>query len=239
MIKLAARVEQEGAARVTGEQRQQRRKTISALRRHLPWARVGGAWALVGLAGFGLALGWMLLHRPGLLRGAPLRRAATDLTVAALIPVTLAAVALALAYGGWPLNVLASCGLLTLDSVAFTASTAARGWVGVLDGWRAGVMVRRVEPWEGSPRFEVGHYWAFPPRRGHGRRLRRDGTRLADRFGVVLEMEAINQQLARGTYRRAGFTIVAGSEQEHRPTMRRVPRRPDPARSGGGDHARS
>lgn len=225
---------------MTGEQRQQRRQLISALRTHLPWARVGGAWALVGLAGFGLALGWVLLRRPGLLRGAPLRRAAADLTVAALIPVTLIAVALALAYGGWPLNVIGSSGLLILDSAAFTASTAAHGWVAVLDGWHAGVMVRRKEPWEGSHRFEVGHYCALPPRRGRGRWLRQDGTRLADRFGAVLEMEEINQQLARGTYRRAGFTIVTGDEQEHRPTMRRLPRRAGGAATGRpGDQARA
>jgi len=197
---------------------------VTALRTHLPWARVAGPWALAGLPGFSLAVGWMLLRRPGLLRGGPLRQAATDFAVAALTPVTLLAVVLALAFGGRPLNVLVSVGLLVVDSVMFMASAAERGAVWVLDGWRAGVMVTRKEPCQGRARFEVAQYWALPPGRGHGRRLREEGTRLADRLGVVLELEAMNPHLAEGTYRHVGFEIVAEDEQERRPTMRREPR---------------
>lgn len=203
---------------------QQRRVLVSALRTNLPWARVAGATALVGLPGFSLAVGWVLLRRPGLLRGGPLRRTATDFVVAALTPVTLLAVVLALAFGGWPLNVLVSVGLLVVDAVMFMASAAKRGAVWVLDGWRAGVMVTRKEPYQGRARFEIAQYWALPPGRGHGRRLRQEGTELADRLGVVLELEAMNLQLAEGTYRHVGFEIVAEGEQERRLTMRRAPR---------------
>jgi GNAT superfamily N-acetyltransferase len=173
--------------------------------------------------GFSLAFGWMLLRRPGLLRSGTLRQAAADLVVAALVPVTLVAAALALALLDWPLNMLVSGGLLSGDSVLLAAAAAARGAVWVLDGWGAGVMVTLKEPWEGRPRFEAAQYWALPPGRGRGRRLRDEGIRLADRFGVVLEQEAINSHLARRIYRRAGFEIVAGSEERRRPTMRRAP----------------
>ncbi|HTJ68180.1 MAG TPA: hypothetical protein VL551_11675 [Actinospica sp.] len=205
------------------QQRQQRHALIAALRTHLPWARVAGLSGWRGLPGFSLAVGWMLLRRPGMLRGGTLRQAATDLTVAALAPVTLVAVALALVLGGWPLNLLVSVGLPVVDAMVFTVSAAARGGVWVFDGWHAGVMLTRKDPWEGWVRFEVAQYWALPPGRGHGRRLREEGMRLADRLGVVLELEAMNPGLARGIYHRAGFEIAPGQQEHRRPRMRRVP----------------
>ncbi len=224
-----------------GVRRQRRRVLIAALRTQLPWARVVGAWALLGAPGFSLAVGWMLLRRPGLLRGGTLRQAAADLVVAALVPVTLVAVALALALADWPLNVLVSGGLLGGDSVVLAVSEVACGRVWVLDGWSAGVLVKLKEPWEGRPRVEAAQYWALPPGRGRGRRLRDEGTRLADRFGVVLEHEVINPCLARGIYCRAGFEIVPGSEERWRPTVRRTPAEPSgstrpPLATGPGAH---
>ena len=104
----------------------------------------------------------------------------------------------------------------------------------LFDGWRAGLMVTCKDPWEGRIRFEIAQYWALPPGRGHGRRLLEQGTRLADWFGAVLELEAMNSYLACGTYRRAGFENAAGSAEHRRPTMRRTP-----ARLGGGSGLRA
>jgi hypothetical protein len=221
------------------EQCEQRRALIAAVRGHLPWARVGAVWALVGWPGFCLALTAVLLRRPRLLRGSTRGQIAWDLALVMLLPGTLAAVALSAALLGWPANVLLPAGLLALDAALITGSASVRGRVWVLDGWRAGVLITAVEPWEGRSRFEAGQYWALPPGRGNGRRLRREGSRLADRFGAVLELEAMNQHLAHGLYRRSGFEIVAGHEEHRRPTMRRVPRTPagPPAATGDAAHA--
>lgn len=219
------------------EQRDQRRAAIAAVRAHLPWARVGAVWALVGWPGFCLAVTAVLLRRPRLLRGGTRGQIAWDLALLTLLPGTLAAVALSVALLGWPSNVLLPAGLLALDAVLLTLSASVRGRVWVLDGWRAGVLITAVEPWQGRIRFEAGQYWALPPGRGHGLRLRDEGTRLADRFGAVLELEAMNPHLARGPYRRSGFEIVEGHGEHRRPTMRRVPRPPAEPSTATGEAA--
>jgi hypothetical protein len=206
------------------ERRKQRRALIAAVRTHLPWARVGAVWALVGWPGFCLAVTFTLVRRPRLLRGSSCGQIAGDLALVTLLPGTLAAVALSAALLGWPGNVLLSVGLLAADAALITGSASVRGRVWVLDGWRAGVLLTAAEPWRGLTRFEAGQYWALPPGGGHGLRLRQEGPRLADRFGAVLELVAMNPQLAHGPYRRAGFEIVPGQEDHRRPTMRRVPR---------------
>lgn len=208
------------------EQRKQRRALVAVVRKRLPWARVGAAWALVGWPGFCLAVTVTLLRRPRLLRGSTRGQIAADLALVALLPGTLAAVALSVALLGWPGNVLLPVALLAVDAALITGSASVRGRVWVLDGWRAGVLITAVGPWRGLTRFEAGQYWALPPGRGHGLRLRQEGTRLADRFDAVLELEAMNPTLAHGPYREAGFEIVPGHEEHRRPTMRRVPRPP-------------
>lgn len=221
------------------EQREQRRALIAAVRAHLPRARVGAVWALVRWPGFCLAVTIVLLRRPRLLRASTCGQIAWDLALIALLPGTLATVALSAALLDWPDNLLLPAGVLALDAALITWSASVRGRVWVLDGWRAGVLITAVEPWRGRIRFEAGQYWALPPGRGHGLRLRREGTRLADRFGAVLELEAMNTHLAHGPYRRAGFEIVPGDEEDRRPTMRRVPRPPAglPAATGDAAHA--
>jgi hypothetical protein len=221
------------------EQREQRRALIAAVRTHLPWARVGAVWALVGWPGFCLAVTAVLLRRPRLLRGSTRGQIAWDLALVTLLPGTLAAVALSAALLGWPANLLLPAGLLALDAALLTGSASVRGRVWVLDGWRSGVLLTATEPWEGLTRFEAGQYWALPPGRGHGLRLRMEGTRLADRFGAVLELEAMNPSLAHGPYRRVGFEIVPGHEEHRRPTMRRVPRPPAGPAAATGDAARA
>jgi hypothetical protein len=153
-----------------------------------------------------------------------------DLALVTLLPCTLTAVALSLALLDWPSNVLLAIAILAAGAALITGSASVRGRVWVLDGWRAGALITAVEPLRGLARFEVGQYWALPPGRGHGLRLRlrlrQEGTLLADRFGAVLELKAMNPNLAHGLYRRAGFEIVPGQEEHRRPTMRRVPRYP-------------
>lgn len=220
------------------EQREQRRALIAAVRAHLPWARVGAVWALVGWPGFCLAVTAVLLRRPRLLRGSTRGQIAADLALVILLPGTLAAVALSVTLLGWPGSLLVPAGLLALDAALLTGSASVRGRVWVLDGWRAGVLLTAVEPWQGRTRFEAGQYWALPPGRGHGQRLRDEGTLLADRFGAVLELEAMNPHLALGPYRRSGFEIARGHEEHRRPTMRREPRPLAglPTESGDAEH---
>ncbi|HEV2634544.1 MAG TPA: hypothetical protein VGX23_05325 [Actinocrinis sp.] len=220
------------------EQRERRRAMIAAVRTHLPWARVGAVWALVGWPGFCLAMTAVLLRQPRLLRGSTRGQIAWDLALVTLLPGTLAAVALSVALLGWPTNILLPVALLALDAALLTGSASVRGRVWVLDGWRAGVLITAIEPWQGLTRFEAGQYWALPPGRGHGLRLRQEGTRLADRFGAVLELEAMNPHLAHGPYRRSGFGIVPGHEEHRRPTMCRIPRSPagPPAAIGDAVH---
>jgi len=221
------------------EQREQRRAAIAAVREHLPWARIGAVWALVGWPGFCLALTAVLLRRPRLLRGSTRGQIAWDLALVTLLPGTLAAVALSVALLGWPINVLLPAGLLAVDAVLLTGSASVRGRVWVLDGWRAGVLITAAEPWQGQIRFEAGQYWALPPGGGHGLRLRREGTQLADRFGAVLELEAMNPHLAHGPYRRSGFEIIPGHEEHRRPRMRRVSQHPAGPAAAEGDEARA
>jgi hypothetical protein len=208
------------------EQRKQRRALIAVVRTRLPWARVGAVWGLVGWPGYCLAVTATLLRRPGLLRGSSRAQIAADLALVTLLPGTLTVVALSLALLGWPGNLLLPVALLAADAALITGSASVRGRVWVLDGWRSGVLLTAIEPWQGLTRFQAGQYWALPPGRGNGLRLRQEGTRLADRFGVVLELEAMNPNLAHGVYRQAGFEIVPGHEQRQRPSMRRVPRTP-------------
>lgn len=208
------------------EQRRQRRALVAAVRAHLPWARVGAVWALVGWPGFCLAVTVVLLRRPGLLRGSSRKQIAADLALVTLLPATLTSVALSMLALGWPGNVLLAIALLVADAALITGSAAAGARVWVLDGWRAGALLTATEPWRGLTRFQAGQYWALPPGRGHGLRLRTEGTRLADRYGAVLELDAMNPDLAYGPYRRAGFEIIPGQQEYRRPTMRRVPRPP-------------
>lgn len=221
------------------ERRKQRRALIAAVRTYLPWARVGAVWALVGWPGFCIAVTVTLVRRPRLLRESTRGQIATNLAIVTLLPGTLAVVALSAGLLGWPGNVLLPVGVLAADAALITVSASVCGRVWVLDGWRAGVLLTAAEPWRGLTRFEAGQYWALPPGGGNGLRLRQDGPRLADRFGAVLELVAMNPQLAYGLYRRAGFEIVPGQEEHRCPTMRRDPRPPagPPPATGDAAHA--
>lgn len=189
----------------------------------------------------GLGAGWLAGVLPGVDRraAAPASFAAWEHPRVTLLPGTLAAVALSAALLGWPINVLLPARLLAVDAVLLTGSASVRGRVWVLDGWRAGVLISAVQPWQGRVRFEAGQYWALPPGGGHGLRLRREGMQLADRFGAVLELEAMNPLLAHGPYRRSGFEIVPGHEEHRRPRMRRVPWHPAGPAVAEGDAAQT
>lgn len=222
-----ARAGQAGAANgegraAAGEARRADRRTsctpaVGAHRPPVGTGRLAGILARGRLA---------LLRRPGLLKGGTWRQAAPDLVVAVLFPATLVAVALALMSLGWPWHVLVSAGLVAVDALLLVVSAAVRGSVWVLDGWRTGVLVAPMEPLDGRMRFRVAQYWALPPRRGHGRRLWEDGVMLANRFGAMLELVAMNPHLAAGPYAQAGFEAVAGQEEHWRPAVRRAPVKP-------------
>jgi GNAT superfamily N-acetyltransferase len=98
------------------------------------------------------------------------------------------------------------------------------GWVRIADERRAGMSLRALAPLDGRARIALGSFWAFPPGRGHGRRLMNAVLAVADAHGVVVELRASCWQLVREVYGVDGYEPLPDQGRAMMPKLRREPK---------------
>lgn len=134
----------------------------------VPGLRVGGA-----RAGLLSVARWQWCEMIALVRyrsvWAEEPRAAMRRTVV-LLPVVLSVLGLATVL---LFSVSARLGVaeLALATLVIAVLLVGPGWVRVVDARRAGLSLRAMAPLDGRARVAAGSFWAYPPGRGHGRRL--------------------------------------------------------------------
>lgn len=202
-----------------------KRRVLASLTAELvaevPGLRVGGARAgLVSVAG------WQWCEMIALVRyrsvWAEEPRAALRRTVV-LLPVVLLVLAVTTVLV-FSVSAMLGAAELALAALVIAVLLVGPGWVRVVDARRAGLSLRAMAPLDGRARIAAGSFWAYPPGRGHGRRLMSAMLSVADAHGVVIELQASCWRLVREVYAPAGFAVLPGQERAVMPKLRREPK---------------
>lgn len=203
----------------------QKRRVLAPLAAELvaevPGLRVGGAQArLLNFAGWQVCEMIALVRYRSVWREEP--RAAIRRTVL-LLPVALLVLAAATVL---VFSVSAQLGAaeLALAALVIAVLPVGPGWVRVVDARRAGLSLRAMAPLDGRARIAAGSFWAYPPGRGHGRRLMSAMLSVADAHSVVIELQASCWRLVCEVYAPAGFAVLPGQERAVMPKLRRGPK---------------